>query len=158
MATHDHTTADPGGDPQCLPSRRALLAAAAALPVAGIPAARTAVSPDAELLRLCAEMDEVRAVMDPLEIEYNDTRVSDPRYRELAELLREPTARWRALFDQVAQTPARTLGGMQAKAKVLRKQWNFWADGSPMHEDPHDEMVWGLLNDLLAAGSAGGAA
>ncbi|MBX6745235.1 MAG: hypothetical protein IRY87_24635 [Acetobacteraceae bacterium] len=139
-------------------SRRALLAAAAALPVAGIPAAATAASPNAELLRLCAELEAVEAVRAPLEDEQSNTRCDDPRYRELEELLREPTARWRDLFDQITQTPARTLEGMQAKAKVVLEQWNFWADGSPMLEDPHDGMVWSLLNDLLAAGPVGGAA
>lgn len=109
---------------------------------------------DAELLRLCAELDAVEAERAPLEDEQSNTRYDNPRYHELGELLREPGARWASLFDRLTATPAHTLEGMQAKAKVLREQWNFWADGSPMLEDPHDGMVWSLLGDLLAAASA----
>jgi hypothetical protein len=95
-----------------IPSRRALLGAALALPaVATVPVmASHSAAADAELLAACAELAAVAGLID----EWNDPSsegVSEERGVEILD-------RWVAAVDRVAALPPQTGAGRLAKAKA----------------------------------------
>jgi len=131
-------------------SRRAALAAPAALVVAAMPAV-AAVSPDAELLAACEELQaSYRQLMalnaaDDVPDEVGDAAIQ----------------RWHRAQERVSELPATTLAGIWAKAAALMAaiRHDVVAKiGGTVEEyaDLHEWMAYRLAEDIVAL--AGGAA
>lgn len=117
------------------PSRRALLGAAAVLPIAAVPVLAEAPNPDAEMIRLCAEhVANLHALNDPAAELADD----DPRWTAYE--------RTRDMIDAAAP---QTLAGMVAKARAAKAE-ALNLDGTESPEgSPAESWAWDLLNDLL---------
>ena len=135
------------------PTRRAVLAAAAAaaaLPALAAPAG-TQVSPDAELLRLLAEMDALQRQADPIFDRAWALPSSSAEGKELLARAYGLMDIWHERKRQVAALPARTTEGLRAKAKMAMTFVDLHADGTPSEDDM---ITWSVLRDVLARGAA----
>jgi hypothetical protein len=122
-----NTTADDARDthPVTLASpRRGLLTGTIASLLTGTAAVataraapRAASGDDAELLRLCAEMVRLRAVADAIGAEAASLPDGDEEDHEQRYSLADHE--WFVAVRDVADTPARTLAGVRAKASVM---------------------------------------
>lgn len=128
-------------------NRRTLIAGGSVL-AAAAPAAAAAASPDAELIRLCAEMVALDRRLCGITREMAD-KVDGPEEERLYQAARPLVAPLRALVDQIARIPARTPGGFQAKAEAARHDMAGDADEENKPMDPDDALVWSLVEDLL---------
>lgn len=107
-------------------------------------------SPDAAILKLVDEIFAVHArairihetadVMSPQESD----RIMQTQVRPLAR-------HGQNLRAELAMTPATTMDGFRAKARIVQHFCNC----SPRHADPYadDAMAWSLANDLLGEAS-----
>lgn len=131
-----------------LTERRSILAGLGALAAAPAMAQPAAMNPDAALLVMVAEIEAIDLIADPLWEEWGELTSREPRYHEVQSLLKEPRARRVALVNAVELLPARTLAGIQAKARIAKRDcFILNRDDKP---DEEDVMVYGLLRDLLA--------
>ena len=159
MTEHTHTT-----------SRRQLLNAAPAAMVlagAGIGGAvavhatasqpgGTPPHPDAELIALCARYVALDREFCAVGRHAWDMLCSDPEYIRCSEIERAMVPELHALEDEIGDTPARTLLGLQAKAQVARRQLSGDADQDTGPMDPSNDLVWSLVLETLdVLGSAG---
>jgi hypothetical protein len=98
----------------------------------------SAPDPDSELLRQCATA---------VRLEY----LSGADDQEAAD---RATRAWFVVADAIAARPARTAGGMRAKAAIIRRlmepMQSRWAEGDTFDRTWHDPLVWSLVNDLAA--------
>ena len=134
-------------------SRRNLAGASAVLlALIGSAAAAkvSALSPDAELIRLCT--DEIAMNREYLAIIHRgfDLAWDDPGIEAVDEAARVLVSPMQALRERIAALPARTLKGIEAKARVAR----CWLlndadsdDASLMRED--DALFLSLVQDVL---------
>ena len=117
------------GDPRSTPTRRGLLAGAAALPAAGALAAlagpssaaaapAAAAGADAELIRDCAGFVELQRQGRAS----GDSAAPDADDDEMDRLLEPIETRQLALLDRICITRAVTLEGHRARARAL---WDF---------------------------------
>lgn len=97
---------------------------------------------DALLIGICAEMERLDAMVQPWEAEMGRLPVHSRRYIELQSMIDPCLRRWQALRDVVAVTPAHTLDGIKAKARVAVGYYNGDED------DPHDRLVARLVQEL----------
>ena len=129
------------------PSRRALLAGAAAAPLAALPATATPMHPnDATLLRLEQEITAVAAEQDRLGVEDDIPGIPAPRRAAIRARLSALSADWHAAHDLTIDTPAVTDAGRQAKARIILRWVQRDADGWPSGEDA---IAWSLARDVL---------
>ena len=128
------------------PGASLLLLAGAAMKAA--PPAEAAGSPDAELLRVCAEFDA-------LERQYVALHGVETIEEEHANepLINVVSARQQHLLDRLCELRATTMQGLRAKAETLAN----W-DPTSTDEDPgrywDDRMVASLVCDILAQAGA----
>ncbi len=133
------------------PTRRAVLAgAAAALPAVAAPAEASG-GPDAELLRLLGEMDALQRQADPIFDRAWALPIADAKGKELLARAYGLMDIWHERKRQVAALPARTAEGLRAKAKMAMTFVDLHADETPTE----DHMItWSVLRDVLARGPA----
>lgn len=115
-------------------TRRAVLAGAAALPLASLPAVAD-VHPDAELLALVAELDEAqRAVMAVEErntVEWEQSKVETD---DAWEALEDACAERREIVHDILSIPAATIEGLCVKVTAVEFDSNF-NDGGAIEPD-----------------------
>jgi len=135
------------------PTRRAMLTGAVALPLA-LPvaalAATVAPSPDAELIRLGAELDAAWAAEAPFaeRMEALDTVEADEAWEAAL-------GRTSDIAGKIAEATATTLAGLMVKARAC----SWCRDGEPFTDTTFDEqgttdvsLAAGVMRDLLAMG------
>ncbi|MDA8249784.1 MAG: hypothetical protein M0Z28_11465 [Rhodospirillales bacterium] len=128
-------------------TRRALLAGAAAAPLAALPAVAAPLHPnDAALLRLEQAIVAVAAEQDRLGVEDDAPVLSAPRRAAIRARLDALSADWHATLDDIIDTPAASDIGRQAKARVLLRWTQRDRDGWPT---PDDALPWSLARDVL---------
>ncbi|RKK03304.1 hypothetical protein EBE87_27735 [Pseudoroseomonas wenyumeiae] len=118
-----------------------------ALPVpaqAAPPAAET----DAELLALCRRYMTAERRYTFLCDQEEIAQEAGQKEREarIGDLIRRAVEYQQDLLAQIVDTPARTVGGVRAKAKVCMSRVQTWATGSVMESD---QPMWSLCRDLL---------
>jgi hypothetical protein len=130
-------------------SRRGILAASAALLATGgavVPALASAANPDAELIAMCdrfvATEAEWRRLGD-IACELEDTAPDTPEHAA-AEAAFTALERDDDLLDQIAATPALTLAGMRAKARVVHA---FYTPDPPDNAVV-DGVMWSIVTEL----------
>ncbi len=144
------------------PSRRTLLGAAAALPVAALPAAAVAgAGDDAELLALRRALIRHEAAVRAISAERLPPGISDASCDQEARL---DGARddFHDAVDRIIDTPARTAAGRWAKADALRMALEMDVCDRPGHtianidEDGalHECLAWSLARDVLEEGTS----
>lgn len=143
------TTTARGGESQAGASRRAILGAAAVLPLAALPAMpndATLPEGDATLLRLGRALAAVEAKQDALEAAAEVLPIGsagrEAGWRKIWAL----SADWHRLIDQITDTPARTEAGRQMKARILLRQVDPGNECSP---NVDDRIAWSLARDVL---------
>jgi hypothetical protein len=135
-------------------TRRLLLGTApAAAAVASVPAAIAAPHPDAAIVRLVATLAAGQAEAFRLDAPYSDV-VAAEIPQDVQARLDELSGQWHELRDQIGATQARTLEGLQAKARALML---LYVPGQETEADPllmsdEDQLPWSLCRDLLAIG------
>ena len=103
--------------------------------------------PDAALLQLSDDLAKVRAEQDRLSDEADAFPVKDPRREALWRDVYQHTDRFHEILDQMRDTPALTVDGMRAKARVIL---NLAAPGGEVPADGDDDRVaWSLAMDVL---------
>jgi hypothetical protein len=131
-------------------SRRAVLCAATgAVALAGAASAGAAeeAGPDAELLRLLAEMAAIKHEADGLSDQASHVQFADPKHARLQARAAEIMRGWEDRRRRVVLIPARTRAGLQAKARAALDLVNLNEDGSPIDDEA---MYWSVLKDVLA--------
>jgi hypothetical protein len=141
------------------PSRRGMLAAAASALVAGAAVATTAhaapiaePSDDAKLIQLADEIIALDAESQRLGEIQDDLPVFGRARDDFNKKhIRPLVDRHHDLMPQLAMTPATTMPGFLAKARVIQTISNC----APGYADPwqDDAMGWSLANDLLGVAS-----
>ena len=153
MATPVHTT------PEVRPSRRALLSAAGFTGLAAVaavgwvrpdaPAAaapvQPAISPDGELIALCARFDALERQIIRSHDEDGEDNDAEAFRRKLSE-------RQHPLLREIVALRATTLEGSQARARSLHL-WDTEIADQGRYEDANwnDALVWALIRDLTGA-------
>lgn len=144
MIEHEHTTS----------RRRLLNAAPAALVLAGAgigtAVAAHAAQPDAELIALCAEYIRSNREFCAVGSHTWDMLCSDPEWRRCNDIACDMVPGLHALEAQIADTPARTLLGVRAKAHAARHHLSGDADRDTGPMDPENALVWSLVLETLA--------
>ena len=135
-------------------SRRYLLNAAPAalmLTGAGIGTAIAAHAADldAELVALCARYVALDREFCAVGQHTHEMPCSDPEYIRCSEIKRAMVPGLHALEDEITDTPARTLLGLQGKAQVARRQLSGDADQDTGPMDPSNDLVWSLVLETL---------
>lgn len=97
-------------------------------------------SADAHLLRLCGRSRRYAA-----EIAINDARAGTIGRKELDDELADLSGKWFSVVEQLAETPALTMAGLRAKAKVCRQAISSVEDDFV----PELALVASLLDDIL---------
>ena len=136
------------------PSRRLLLALAGALPVAAVPVVASAApeGDDAAVVRLADEIMAIHAETTRLSEEAEAVmRPGKAKDRFRQDRIWPLVDRHWELISELAMTPATTMAGFRAKARVVQEFNNC----SPGYAEPcHDDaMAWSLANDLLGVPS-----
>ena len=133
------------------PSRRAVLGAAAALPLAAVPVVAAAADPnaDAELLRLehaimAVDAEQARLNLEGDALPWPPSKA--PRYRAIQKRSSALTDQWHALHEEVIDTSPATEVGRKAKARIVLRWVQRDADGWPIGEDA---IAWSLARDVL---------
>lgn len=152
--TEKPTTSAVGGEHQPVASRRAILGAAVALPLATAPAGGEAAElhpNDATLLRLEREIAAINAEQDRLEAEDeamgNGTgKHQSARYQAIRARTYALSDRWHAAHEKAIDTPAATDAGRRSKARIVLRWVKRDADGWPIGEDG---LAWSLARDVL---------
>ena len=131
------------------PSRRAMLTGSGAL-LAGVTgflaasgAATAAARPDAELFRLCAEIDALEDKISSFTIKGATLEEGQARDK----LARPFADAQGALIAQLCDTPATTIEGIRARARTLLKWAPDWEDQK--RSGYHYAMISALLRDLV---------
>ena len=155
MATHALITSSHTDERQPgVTSRRALLNAAPALMVlagAGIGTAVAVHSPqlDAELIGLCAEY--VRTMREYCAVGAHTWEMlcDNPEWIRCHEIGCAMVPGLQAMEWQIADTPARTLLGIRAKAEAARHQLSGDADRDTGPLDKANALAWSLVLETL---------
>ena len=128
--------------------RKLLTAAPAAMVLAG---AGTAVAhqPDAELIALCARYVALNREFCNVGAHTWEMLCSDPEWIRCHEAGCAMVPGLHALEDEIADTPARTLQGIRAKAEAARHQLSGDADRDTGPIDPENGLVWALVLETL---------
>ena len=131
MAEHPHSI-----------TRRGSLAASVAAALIGAPAAaKTAAGLDADLLRLCAEL---QAHQDESERQaslwYDVVNIPEGVHQEMCARARVG----HSIKIRLAAMPARTLEGLQAKARFLHEHFEIHSS-----DHPDDRLALSMCEDLL---------
>ena len=123
-------------------SRRGVLRGIATLSAAGALPAAAYSSPDADLLIWCARWAEADACFSTVTEPYAHTLDDPPPEVEAAAAAFSHEAH--DMLERIQTTPAQTVAGWRAKAKVaLRINLDAGDEAS-------EALAWGLLRDLLA--------
>jgi hypothetical protein len=136
------------------PTRRAVLGATAAGVAAGVPAVAIAAapgvaSPDARLIALCAEYQRQEAEYRRRSTLPDIARVSDEA-TAAGEQRQHRLVAYRALMDEIAELPATTPEGLQAKSRAVQTFYAFdgGRPGTTFAQDyPIQRMTWSLITD-----------
>jgi hypothetical protein len=151
------------------PSRRTMLVALAAVPIAGVPTlAGGAAHPDAELLRLGEEFERRYAASLPFTADrkqreekftddWKSRELSIGEWRQLSEATGFEAAidaetravdLIEAVTSKIRKTPAKTFAGLAVKARALR----FDAHLSTMCDLPPEDQDWPeyVMNEFVA--------
>ncbi|MBL6458834.1 hypothetical protein JMJ55_26230 [Belnapia sp. T6] len=146
MARTTHTTPSPGGDTPAVLARRGILASLGVLAAGAADAAAGLSAPveaDAKLLTLCTELTRHQAETIGLEAPYYTVVAGPPE--ELHAMLDERDGRYHDLIEAIYVLPARTIEGLQAKARIVLALTDN--KGRPL--GPDDRVPWSLARDLL---------
>ncbi len=121
----------------------ACIVRAMAAPVTGGPAtASSKPNPDAGLLAAVAKSERLETVLCDMnkDLNYAGSIAIDPQLKTLSRQSSAATA-------VVLNTPARTMAGLQAKARLVRSYiQNVAGDGPDEGQEP---LVWSLVEDIL---------
>jgi hypothetical protein len=135
--------------------RRTLLTAAAPAVVvlssaAAAAAAPAVASPDAELIALCTRYVALDREYCGVGQHTWDLPFSDPEYIRCEKIACALVPGMHALEDRIADTPARTVHGLLAKAEAARHQLSGDADRDTGPMDPENALAWSLIEETLA--------
>lgn len=134
-------------------TRRGALRGASLVGLLGIPAAAlgarsSTANPDAGLIALCDRIVALNAEVDRLSDEQDEMKGDYRAQAKFGDSRIRPIVRhgWE-LRAELVTTPATTLAGFRAKARIVRL-YNGCTDGyATGYED--DAVAWSLANDLL---------
>lgn len=115
--------------------------------VAATAAVAADADPDAELLRLLAEMTALKREADALSEQSEDLPFEDPQRAKLSTRAAEIMLGWQERRRRVAVIPARTQAGLQAKARTAMELISRNGDGSPIDDEA---MFWSVIRDVLS--------
>ncbi len=133
-------------------SRRALFSGAGAVTaLALLPTGASATPhPDAELIELSAcfarKLDEYARACD--ESGHNEMSLSHPDWWKLNDALGVYADAAYDLLPIIAETEAKTLDGMRAKARAFHSYHSFLGT-TPDAQGPEEGVVWSLICDLV---------
>lgn len=136
--------------------RRTLLTAAPAFVVlAGaaspaVAAVSPAPQPDAELIALCTAYVALNREYCGVGQHTWDLPFSDPEYIRCEKIASALVPGMHALEERIADTPARTVHGLLAKAEAARHQLSGDADRDIGPMDPDHALAWSLIEETLA--------
>ncbi len=129
-------------------SRRGLLTAVGALALPALPAKVASPNPDANLVAMRDELSALRWQWTHMSREGGTLLIGSPREEELHTAMVAMVPTLHALQDRIAEVPAKTSLGLQAKAEALRLKLAGDADATePM--DPDNGLAWSLALDVL---------